>query len=317
MNNHKIHCTEITYRVCIVDTELHKDLQEKIKEAVAEYYRKNGKQNQVGRLKMGDYRVFRAKEGQLWEQKAYHYAKFSFDNEDDNNALLEIRYLPYRDTTIRFLPNLNFEEVHRKFESPKHNFYVKSIPQDWTHADLYEVMKSISPAQNSILASKISMKFEWEGMQDEPSAEIKQASRALHRSPQDAEIIDDMIQEFRENGKYRTQSNKYGYVAFNNEVTNFEDLKSRFNANPKVQQFKLQIEQFDKEKKLNRLTKVFFKNFPASWTPKEFQAFVTKSCGDCKINENNVFIAKHQDGSSRRNGIIEFTNAGVAQKVID
>lgn len=43
-----------------------------------------------------------------------------------------------------------------------------------------------------------------------------------------------------------------------------------------------------------------------------------------KVNEirdldikTDIFIAKFKDGTSRRNGIIQFKNKGVAQKVID
>lgn len=86
---------------------------------------------------------------------------------------------------MRLLPNMQFDEVQRKFESPAHNFIIKGIPEDWNHEKLYDLAKRICPAGNSILASKVSMKFSWKGPADEPSLELKGAHKGLKLSTLD------------------------------------------------------------------------------------------------------------------------------------
>jgi hypothetical protein len=224
--------------VCTVDIEGQKDLQEKIKEAVAQYHKEKGNNVQVGRLRMGNYKAFKPREyWQSWN-KAYHFAKFSFDNDEDNNALIDIKFLQYKETMLRFLPNFNFTEVEKKFENPKHNFVIKFVPTQWNHKDLYEIVKVICPQGNSVLASKVSMSFKWSGDEkDEPSKELIKAANGLSRSPEDSYQIDYMIEEFRKNGDYKVSSNKFGYVAFTNEITN--EQFNYISNHPKIQEHKL------------------------------------------------------------------------------
>ena len=146
------------------------------------------------------------------------------------------------------------------------------------------------------------MQFAWSnGPADEPSLELKGALKALKRSSEDDARIEEFVKQFREDEyTYKVKSNKYGYFAFNEAVDNFATLQAAFESQPDVKQFKLKIEQFNKEKKLNKLTKVFFKNFPVDWNEEKFVEFLKSKVNDIKDLDvkTDVFIAKFKDGAS-------------------
>lgn len=94
-------------------------------------------------------------------------------------------------------------------------------------------MKTTCPPGSTIFSVKVSYKFDYQGYRDDPSDETIKSSKNLSRNSEEAEIIDEMIDEFRTNGIYKITSNKFGYVAIH-EKTDYYAFKATFDANPIV-----------------------------------------------------------------------------------
>jgi polyadenylate-binding protein len=218
----------------------------------------------------------------------YMWGVFKFpDEETKNRCLQECRFIVLDDESqIKSRVQVNDRNfVKEQIANGAKNICVKKLPAGWDHDDLLDYFQKYGKIASCKVSKTFKVTTEFEGDKQVP--------------------------------KTTADSNRYGYVSFENEA----DAMAALEDNKPKGKEDMCAEPFTKEKKSPVPNNLFVKNFPLDWTDSELAAKFSKYCSKKEDGSTNGIVSakimRDDKQTSQGYGFVCFEKAEDAQKAKD